>query len=244
VTVKLRTVLFTLACGALVAAPAQAQFVTSEQRPVKAMVGLQVVGAASVGEFADYVDGGIGLAANLVWPVRAEHPFAVRADVGWIVYGSDTRRVCFQSTDCFVSLDLTTTNSILFVNAGPQLMLQHGPVRPYLNANAGFAYFSTTSSVKGDDDGDAFASDTNFDDFTFAWGGGGGVLIPLSSGRTPVALDLGATYHHNGTVEYLTEGDIEANPDGGPPIITPTRSEANFVAIRLGVSIGIRPGVN
>ncbi|HSJ14700.1 MAG TPA: outer membrane beta-barrel protein [Longimicrobiales bacterium] len=240
-----KRVLFGLVLAGVVgAAPVEAQLATGEQRPVRVMGGLQLVGAVSTGEFADYVDGGFGAGANIVWPVQAESWFALRGDIGWIVYGSDTKRVCFQSTGCFVTLRLTTTNSILYVNAGPQLMAPRGAVRPYVNANAGFAYFSTTSSVKGDNDSDSFASDTNFDDFTFAWGAGGGFLVPLSSGRTPISLDLGAAYHANGSVEYLTEGDIEENPQGGSPIITPTRSEANFVSIRLGVTIGFRPGVN
>jgi hypothetical protein len=233
-----------LVLAATLAAPARAQMANEEWPPVRVMAGLQLVGAVSTGEFADYVEGGFGVGANIVWPVQAEHWFALRGDVGWVVYGSERQRVCFGGgVGCRVTLDLNTTNSILFLNAGPQLMAPRGPVRPYVNANAGFAYFSTTSSVKGDDSGETFASDTNFDDFTFAWGAGGGFLVPLSSGKTPVLLDLGATYHGNGSVEYLKKGDIIDNPDGSISYL-PTRSEANFVSIRLGVTIGFRPGAN
>ena len=228
----------------LAAAPVSGQFVTDELRPVTASGGIQVIGAVSTGEFADYVDGGFGIGANLVWPVQTGGAFAIRADLGWIVYGSEKKDLCFPGEiGCRITLELSTTNSIFYLNAGPQLMLPEGFVRPYVNANAGLAYFATTSSVKGDNNDEAFASDTNFDDFTFAWGAGGGLLVPLSRGRTPIAIDLGATYHANGSVEYLTEGDIIDNPDGSITI-TPTRSEANFVAIRLGVTIGFRPGVN
>ena len=88
-----------------------------------------------------------------------------------------------------------------------------------------------------------FASTTNHDDATWAWSTGGGLLIQLSSGRTPIALDIGTRYHSNGSVEYLKSGDIEDHPDGSISI-NPTRSEANLMTINLGVSVGLRPGGN
>ncbi|CAN5684237.1 hypothetical protein BH23GEM10_BH23GEM10_02820 [soil metagenome] len=36
----------------------------------------------------------------------------------------------------------------------------------------------------------------------------GGLLIPVSSGRAPVAIDLGVRYHSNGEVEYLERGEL------------------------------------
>ncbi|MEX1183290.1 MAG: hypothetical protein WEF86_08630 [Gemmatimonadota bacterium] len=243
---KLVPVAAVLAAG-LVSASAptslNAQGPTTELRPPVVFAGVQAQYARPSGEFLDYVQHGGGLNVGVVWPVRAGGVFALRADGGFIVYGSETKRVCFSTTvGCRVQLDLTTTNSIAYGNIGPQLMVPSGPVRPYANAAAGFSYFGTTSEVEGSNEQDEpFASSTNFDDVTFAWAAGGGVLIPLSSGRTPILLDLGARYHGNGEVEYLKEGDITDNPDGS---ITydPTRSEANLWTFQIGVSVGIRPG--
>lgn len=201
--------------------------------------GIQGQYARPVGEFGDYVKHGGGLNANFTLPIPRGGAFGLRADGGFIVYGSETREVCFSHTvGCRVRLDLTTTNSIAYLNIGPQLMLPAGPVRPYVNAAIGGSYFGTSSSVSGtDSNDDNFASSTNFDDLTFAWGGGGGVLISLSSGRTPLLLDLGVRYHGNGEVEYLKKGDIVDHPDGSITI-TPTRSEANLLTFQLGVQIG------
>jgi hypothetical protein len=202
--------------------------------------GVQLVYARPVGEFREHVKHGGGLNMNAVWTPRRDGPLALRADGGFIVYGSETKRVCFSSTvGCRVQLDLTTTNSIAYLNAGPQLMLPAGPVRPYVNAAVGFSYFATTSQVEGTQDNQPFASTTNFDDVTLSWLGGGGVLIPLSSGRTPVLLDIGARYNGNGRVEFLKRGDIQDNPDGSISY-TPTRSDANLVTLQMGVSVGIR----
>lgn len=234
----------TAVLGAMVLAaggPAAAQTVETPQPPVRLLGGLHLVGAVPVGEFADHIDGGGGVGFDIAWPVQANGWFALRGDVGWVVYGSETRRIDFPGSGGLVRLDLTTTNSILYVSAGPQLMVPTGPVRPYVNATGGFSYFSTTSSLKGDNNSESFADDTNHDDITMAWTAGGGVLIPVSSGRTPISINLGAQYHANGNVEYVTEDGIREGT-GDRYIIEPVRSDANFVSIRLGVTIGIRPG--
>lgn len=234
---KMRSAVFGMMMAGLAVAPAAAQQ-EGPLRPVRLLGGIDLVGAVPTGEFADHIEAGGGLGLNVVWPVQREGWFALRAEGGFLVYGSDTREIDFPGTGGLVRLDLTTTNSIVFAGIGPQIMAPRGPVRPYLNATGGFAYFATTSSLKGDDNAEAFASDTNHDDITMAWSAGGGVLIPLSSGRTPVSLNLGAQYHGNGKVDYVTEEGIERV--GDRYVITPTRSEANFVSVRLGVSLGVR----
>jgi opacity protein-like surface antigen len=230
--------------GALLAAsPAEGQARDRGDEMLESPVvygGVQLTYARPVGEFREYVQHGAGVNANVVWTPRRDGPLALRADGGFIVYGSETKRVCFSTTvGCRVQLDLTTTNSIAYLNAGPQLMVPAGPIRPYANAAIGLSYFSTTSQVEGSQNSEPFASSTNFDDITLAWLGGGGVLIPLAGGRTPVLLDIGVRYNGNGQVEYLKRGDIEDNPDGSITF-RPTRSAANLVTFQVGVSVGIR----
>jgi hypothetical protein len=210
-------------------------------RPVRGSAGLSVIAGVPTGEFKDYISTGFGLNVNGFLPVTHTSPLSIRADAGFVVYGSETKRVCFsQTVGCRIELDVTTTNSIFYGNIGPQLMLPTGAIRPYVNAGVGFGYFATTSGVDGSSDNSDFARTNNFDDATMAWVAGGGVLVRLSNGRVPVSLDLGARYNSNGSVEYLKEGDIHDNPDG-TIVLTPTRSEANLVTLNLGVSIGIRP---
>lgn len=225
----------------LLAAPARAQqSPATELTPPVVFVGGHGQYARPVGEFRDYVKHGGGLGLHVVWPVRPDNVFALRADGGFLVYGSETKRVCFSGTvGCRVQLDLTTTNTIAHGHVGPQLMMQSGPARPYANAGIGFSYFATTSTVEGTSNSETVASTTNFDDITLAWTTGGGLLVPLSSGRTPVMLDLGVRYHGNGEVEYLKKGDITDNPDG-TITLNPTRSDANLLTFQVGLTVGIR----
>lgn len=209
-----------------------------------ALGGLDLIVGVPTGEFRDYIDAGIGLNANLVVPIRRGGPLAIRADIGFLVYGSESRRVCFSETvGCLIQLDLTTTNSIAMGSIGPQLMATSGRIRPYVNGGIGFGYFFTQSSVSGTSDDEDFARTTNHDDATLAWMAGGGLLWQVSNGRTPVAIDIGTRYHGNGNVEYLKEGDITENDDGSV-VLNPTRSDANLFTINLGVTIGFRPGMS
>lgn len=230
-----------LAC--LSAVPAFAQRPSGPDGPLQPVLlyaGVQGMYARPVGEFRDYVRNGAGLSGNIVWPITPEGPVALRVDGGFIVYGSETKRVCFGGgVGCRIELDLTTTNSIGYINIGPQLMTHRGAVRPYVNAAVGGSYFGTTSKVEGSGDSEPFASTTNFSDYTLQWAGGGGILIPLSMRRTAVFLDLGVRYNGNGQVEYLKRGDIVDHPDG-TITFTPTRSDANLLTFQVGVTVGIR----
>ena len=193
-----------------------------------------------LGEFNDYIDEGFGVTGGFVWNLDRDRVFGIRIEGGFLQYDSETKRACLSSTiGCRIRVDVNTNNNIVFGGIGPQLTVPAGPIRPYLNATAGFAYFFTESSVEGIDDtqGD-FLNTTNQDDAVFAMTAGGGILIPLSMRRTPILLDLGARFHRNGEVTYLRKGSIVDNPDGSITV-NPIRSEANFISYRLGVSIGI-----
>ncbi len=193
-----------------------------------------------IGDFSNFIGTGYGLTGGFVWNLDRDRVFGIRAEGGFVQYGSETIGGCLVS--CRVPVDVTTTNDIAFGGIGPQISVPAGPFRPYVNATAGFTYFFTHSSINDSDEYDYGAYDhTNHDDVVFAVTGGGGVLIPLSMRTIPVLLDLGATVHRNGQASYLRKGSIKDLPDGSI-VISPIRSDANFVTYRIGVSIGIPMG--
>jgi hypothetical protein len=189
-------------------------------------VALQVM--QGVGAFADSVDAGIGVGFNGRYDLDARRIFALRADVGYQIYGNERKRIPFPTAPR-ITLEQNTNNTILSYSVGPQFMWPTGFV--------GGSYFATQSTLEGSsNDGAPFASSENFYDNVFSYGGGGGVLIPFRTRRTPVALDIGARYVHNGTARYLKPGSIVDN--GDTYTVTPIEGPANFVVYTIGVSIG------
>ena len=192
--------------------------------------GLQV--GRAVGEFANNVDVGIGFGGSFLYTPTPDGVLGLRVSGMFLIYGSQTNRYPLLP---LITVDVTTTNSIVGLTVGPQLMFGRGGVRAYANGGVGFSYFATTSEVRGSNGNSPFASSTNYDDFTFASEGGGGLLVRIS--RT-VSLDIGARYLNNGRVTYVTKDGIDVTVD--PPIISPIDSEANLVMYHLGVMVGLR----
>jgi opacity protein-like surface antigen len=195
--------------------------------------GIQVM--QGVGAFADSVDVGIGAGINARYNIDRRGIFSLRGDFGFQIYGNEQKRIAFPTAPR-VTLEQNTNNQIYAYSIGPQLMWPTGRVRPYANGFIGGAYYTTTTSLKGSGSGESFASSENFGDNNLSYGGGAGVLIPFRTNRTPVALDLGARYLHNGTARYLKPGSIQ--DDGDTYSVRYIEGPANFVVYTIGLSIG------
>jgi opacity protein-like surface antigen len=235
-----RTFGLALACLAVITSGAAAQ---PELSPVPGRLGgsLAAIVAQPVGEFNDYVNVGFGLGGNFRVGLDPAGVTSLRFDLGFVNYGRETQEVCLSTTvGCRIRVDLTTNNNIVFGYGGLQFTAPRGPVRPYVNGGVGYSYFFTESSVEGSSNEEPFASTNNFDDGTFSWAAGGGLTIPISSGRTPVSIDLGVRYNHNSEVDYLTKGAIEDLPDGSIRI-NPVRSAAHLVTYMIGISLAFGP---
>lgn len=234
------------AAGVLVALAALASGAEAQQlrrdyagRGPAGWVGIDLVVADPLSPLDLYFDNGFGAQIYGALPLEATPYLRLRADLGFVIYGDEHRSVCYGgNVGCRIDLDMNTTNSIVYGGVGPELVLATGSLEPYVYASFGFSYFVTRTSLRGSNDIESFASSTNYSDGMLAWRGGGGLRMRLSSGRTPVSLDLGAERHQNGVAEFLTKGDIIDNPDGSITVF-PNRSEANLVTFRLGVTIGI-----
>lgn len=206
------------------------------ESPPRVFLDAGLLYAAPVGEFSDYVERGFGAGIGVIVPVGENSPWSLRVDGTVLNYGHESREVCPSTTiGCRVRLDLTTTNNVLLLAAGPQLALPRGPVRPYVQAFLGGALFSTSSSLSGVHDDVATAQTVNHHDLTWSWGGGGGLRVALPVTDHRVLMDLGARYHQNGRVDYLREGDITDLPDGSIAL-DPQRSRADMLTFRIGIT--------
>jgi hypothetical protein len=222
------------ACAAVLAALVVAAPVAAGEGPGDHRPRLRFGGAVSVaaptGEFADHVDVAGGLSGVALFG-RPRGVLALRADAGWLLYGSQKLRRRVPGTDGRVLEDVATTdNWIAHAELGPQLMARSGRVRPYAHAFAGVSHFATSSELvrprRTGAFGDPFRTTTHESDTVGSYGAGTGVLIGLGGGGT--ALDLGVRYVANGRARYLADGD----PLDGPL----RRSEGHLVEFRLGIA--------
>ena len=179
------------------------------------------------------VAGGVG--GHALWSTPSG-TLALRLDGNWLIYGSQTVRLPIPGTAGRLVREITTDNWVAQAGVGPEVVLGTGGVRPYLHAFAGVSYLSTTSHLR-DPRGFVSAESTNYDDTGFAWGGGGGFLVPLKGGST--SLDVGVRYVRTETMTFLAEGDL-GDPAAGTGL-SPHRGQANLLEFRLGVSFATHP---
>lgn len=203
----------------------------------RALAGINLQLALPQGEFADFVETGYGLAGNVTFLLDRSRRAGIRLFGSWIQYGRTTQRVPFPGLPG-ISVDLTTSNNIYSFGVGPEFHLSGGPLRPYVQGAIGASNFATRTSAEGSDNTDPFASTTNFNDWTFAWYGGGGVMFQVSHGRNPVYIDGGLRYQSHGRTRYLREGSIEPAPGGGV-ILDPVESRTDLLVMHLGVQVGL-----
>lgn len=240
-----------LAAAALIAAPAALRAQDDcdcdyedeyyADRPTGGFLGGSFTIAQPQGEFHDYVEGGLGGNLHYMHALDPEGWLALRVDGGFAIYGHERQRVPLSPTlGGRIAVDLTTSNNIAWIGVGPQIGVPDGSFRPYVNGYAGYSYLATTSSVESStyyDEEDYFTT-TNFDDWSFSYGGGAGVYIPVRHGPRPVSIDLGVRYHNNGVAEYLREGGIVDNDDGSITLF-PVRSDTDLLTFHIGFSVGL-----
>lgn len=225
-----RTALLSL--GALLLATAGAH----AQEPSRFSGSIMLLNTQPLGELS--TGPGFGIALAGAYALDRFHILRIRGEFRASIYDSETRQICFSGTvGCRILLDLETNYGIMYGGIGPQIVIPIGPTELALDGTLGWSAFTATSTLQGVDDQDeSFGQTNNYEDDTFAWSTGGEVRVPVSR---QVAIALGTHYQHNGTVSYLREGGITDNPDGTLSF-DPYRTEANLVAVTVGVEI--RPG--
>lgn len=215
--------------GALLLAAAAAHAQSRTMPPVGG--GIRVINAAPIGEFRNYVKSGWGAGGDARWFPGGQEVLSLRADAAILIYGRQTTRECF-GTGCRISVDITTSNNIFSGLVGPELQAPTGPIRPYVNAMAGWTVFFTQSMADGQSGGPDVFQTTNQQDNLFTSAVGGGVRIPLGD---KVKLDFNARRNFNGRARYLTR-DSFGDGTSSTPLLR--ESEVNMWTYAIGVSFG------
>lgn len=189
------------------------------------------------GAFRQNVGLGYGADAAYLFRLDGAGFWSIRASVGVVNYGNDSRRTPLSETvGGRVMVDVTTSNYIVPMSIGPQLSWPSGIVRPYANAGVGGLAFFTESGVQGAGDFTTIASTINHSSMVGSWELGAGVYTPLSAGTVKVDVDLGVQYYNGKRARYLSKGSI-VDLANAQILVTPLESTTHMTMIRLGARL-------
>ena len=193
--------------------------------------GVRLINAQPIGEFKNYVDNGWGFGGDVRWFPAGQQVLSLRTDATLLIYGRQTTRECF-GTGCRISIDITTSNNIFSGLVGPELQVPSGPIRPYVNAMAGWTVFWTSSSADGQNGGPDVFQTTNQYDNLFTSAVSGGARIPVGQ---RISVDLNARRHYNGRARYLTRDSFGDGTNTTPLV---RESDVNMWTYSIGLSFG------
>lgn len=208
-----------------------------------ASINLQVI--APQNEFQESIDatgGGINLQGLYRFP---DSPFGLGLDFNFNNFGRDTRDEPISSTIPDLRVRVENEYNLVQGFMVAKVQPQDGVFRPYAEGLAGFNYFYTQTSIenRGNQSDEPIATDTNFEDWAFAWGGGGGLMIRVFdrrnsvnySSENPVAagyINLGVRYLNGSEAEYLREGSIQVS--NGNVTYDTLKSRTDMLVFQLG----------
>jgi len=191
------------------------------------------------GEFKENVDR-VGYGLNLhgtIWSPSKARPFSVGLNIGYMIYGENTERRPFSLTNPDVTVEVSRTNSLANFHLLFLITPFQGTVRPYLEGLFGGAYIFTSTDIKSENSNESIASSTNFDDLTFSYGGGAGLLIQVGKDMGDVSrlfIDIKGRYILGTEAEYLTEDGVEVRL--GSVKYYPVKSKTDLIQISIGVT--------
>jgi len=181
----------------------------------------------------------------------ATSPFGIGAAIGFIIYGSDTRRETVKTSTADFLVDVTTTNAIIQAHLIGRVQHKNGPVRPYLEAAFGLNHLTTDTSIEGaengwdGDDGEHGISTNNMSDTALSYGGGAGVMVKIHEGEKVSAsgkvktwnllLDTRVRYMVGGNARYLKKGSIRRIDD--ELVYDFKESATDLLTAQIGVTV-------
>ncbi len=190
------------------------------------------------GEFKDNVDrlGFGGSLQFLFFDPQPGLPVSFGLNLGYLNYGSESRREPFSYTIPDVFVDVDRTNNLVNFHILFQIISHTGTFRPYAEGLFGGSYIFTETSIKSRDY-EEVAGSTNFDDFAWSYGAGGGFIILLMENVGDdvgtLYLDLKARYLFGSEAEYLKEGSVTV--ENGRVAYEVSKSKTDLLQIHLGV---------
>ncbi|HUU27777.1 MAG TPA: outer membrane beta-barrel protein [archaeon] len=199
------------------------------------------------GEFKEHVDFAWGGGVRVGWEFgeQAAAGVSLFADLNYLNYGRERRVEPFSLTIPDVVVNVITDNYMMMVSPGVSFGLRRGVVRPYGELFGGLTYIATKTKIENRGlPSEPIAESTNFSDFTYNFGFGGGVKILVwhknIEGRQAelreALIDIKFDYVMGGEAEYLKKGSISR--DLGYISYDTILSKTGLFQLRIGMSFG------
>lgn len=182
-----------------------------------------------------------GFGGNVEALLFKSGPAQMGLNFGYLNYGSESRRERFSSTIPDVFVDVNRTNNIVNFHLLFNISPVDGIVKPYAEGLFGGSYIFTETNIQSNDEN--VASNTNFDDFAWSYGAGGGLLIHLYSNPSEefaeLFLDIKVRYLFGTEAEYLKEGSVRI--ENGYAYYDVERSKTDLLTASIGVTVSLNP---
>ena len=209
--------------------------------------GLNLTLAFPQGEFKDNMKRtGIGGNAEAIFWLPSRVPFGVGLNLAYLNYGNETRSEPFSLTIPDVTVEVSRNYNIAQGHLLFRLTTNSYSVRPYLDLLFGGAYLFTETKIRSyGGNQNEVASSTNFDDWAWSYGVGGGLMYLVfdsnqnENGLGEIYLDFKARYIYGTEAEYLQQGSVTiAN---GRAYYKTSRSKTDLLTASLGVIVYFMP---
>ena len=100
-------------------------------------------------EFSHNIGNGYGAQGGVMFHLVRSGLVNLRFDASGVIYDKEKQTVPFSETvGNRILVDVTTTNSIVTLDVGPEVAVPTGRLRPYANVGYSRLFFRTTSSLK------------------------------------------------------------------------------------------------
>lgn len=204
--------------------------------------GINLSLALPQGEFGEQVDNlGYGISGEFMFlSPKPRSPFGIGLNLGYFIYGNESRsEPMYNIPEVFLRVE--RTNNLVNFHLVFEIGLPTGRIRPYVQGLFGGQYLFTETSVKNERNSEEFASSTNYDDWAWSYGAGGGMSILLSGDPVTeigaIYLDLKGRYLFGSEATYLKEGSVEVI--GQQVTYHPSKSRTDIFTIHAGVRVAL-----
>lgn len=219
---------------AIVATNAAAQGgVTSVPMSNRYAFGADLMMSNPRGEFKQNAGAGFGVDGHALLAADKWGIAGMRLDLGIIRYGNDRHT---YSCGTFCRYDATTSNDIINLTVGAQLVMPRKAFLPYVGASYGLLWFTTDTRIETEDGSvSPYKSTIKADDATDTFMLAAGFYIPMTvlSGFT---ASVGARYFVGGDAEYLASKSLQCSSGGSCMLQPRFHSQTDFVVYHVGLS--------